>query len=378
MELKTFNIGVGSAVYVCLRGVSQTAEEKLKKFMSSLGNKNIVYGIFKDYDQEQNRCVRLGGDAEAKLYERYGQQFADLLDCYIDEQKCDNQVIMLGCSVGSTILQWAYEYMKHKNCVIELVCCAPKFCVTQRPECYLFWNEDDDKIPFEPHFHTSKAQLVKPKCFTYLTGGHDFPTRLLEFLFMRMTTYIAVDIETTGASYKKHKILSVGFVVGDGVELLERKRFNISANWKSVEEGGDFEARCINEFWSKMDEKTKEDCKRDALEDSVAWKAIESWLNEMEHKYRDIAFLTDNASFDIARIDYCLDKYCDRSPMRFTTTGKYRAIYSADDMYSMLSSEQRAICDKQIAEIVVHDHNPVNDAWYVYMQYVMAMKYRLP
>jgi DNA polymerase III epsilon subunit-like protein len=192
-----------------------------------------------------------------------------------------------------------------------------------------------------------------------------------------MTTYIAVDIEATGASYKKHKVLSVGFVVGDGTVVLERKRFNVLALWKPVEEGGDFEARCINEFWSKMDEKTKEECKRDAVEDFVAWKAIEGWLNEMEHKYEKIEFLTDNASFDIARIDYCLDKYCDRLPMRFSTTGKYRAIYSADDMYEMLSSEQRAICDKQIAEIVVHDHNPVNDAEYVYMQYVMVMKYRL-
>lgn len=193
-----------------------------------------------------------------------------------------------------------------------------------------------------------------------------------------MTTYIAVDIETTGASYKKHKVLSVGFVVGDLNVVLERRRFNIKANWKPVEEGGDFEARCIKEFWSRMDEKTKEDCKYDAVEDSVAWKAVEHWLNEMERKYGEIDFLTDNASFDIARIDYCLDKYCDRLPMRFSTTGKYRAIYSADDMYSMLSYEQRAICDKQISEIVAHDHNPVNDAEYVYMQYVMAMKYRLP
>jgi DNA polymerase III epsilon subunit-like protein len=72
-----------------------------------------------------------------------------------------------------------------------------------------------------------------------------------------MTTYIAVDIEATGASYKKHKVLSVGFVVGDGTVVLERKRFNVLALWKPVEEGGDFEARCINEFWSQRDEKKR-------------------------------------------------------------------------------------------------------------------------
>jgi DNA polymerase III epsilon subunit-like protein len=158
-----------------------------------------------------------------------------------------------------------------------------------------------------------------------------------------MTTYIAVDIEATGASYKKHKVLSVGFVVGDGTVVLERKRFNVLALWKPVEEGGDFEARCINEFWSKMDEKTKEECKRDAVEDFVAWKAIEGWLNEMEHKYEKIEFLTDNASFDIARIDYCLDKYCDRLPMRFSTTGKYRAIYSAICLSQMARCSELSI-----------------------------------
>lgn len=191
-----------------------------------------------------------------------------------------------------------------------------------------------------------------------------------------MATYIAVDIETTGASYKKHKVLSVGFVVGDLKVVLERKRFNIIADWRPVELGGDFEARCINEFWSKMDEKTKEDCKTDAMEDGLCWKVIDLWLAEMERKYGKIKFLTDNASFDIARIDYCLDKYCDRLPMRFSTTGKYRAIYSADDMYSMLSTEQKAICDKEIAEKVTHDHNPVNDAEFVYWQYVAAMKFK--
>ncbi len=193
-----------------------------------------------------------------------------------------------------------------------------------------------------------------------------------------MTTYIAVDIETTGASYKLHKVISVGFVVGDLKTVLERKRFNISAVWRPVEQGGDFEARCINEFWSKMDEKTKEECKIDAMSDAEAWNSLNEWLTEMERKYGKIKFLTDNASFDIARIDYCLDKYCNRLPMRYSTTGKYRAIYSADDMYSMLSTEQKAICDKEIEAIVIHDHNPVNDAETVYWQYVMAMKYKLP
>ena len=94
MELCKFGAGAG-ILYVCLRGVSQTAEEKLKIFMSLLGNKHIVYGTFEGHDSEQNRCVRLGGNAEAKLYERYGEQFADLLDDYIDEQKIE-KIVMLG------------------------------------------------------------------------------------------------------------------------------------------------------------------------------------------------------------------------------------------------------------------------------------------
>lgn len=181
MKLHHF-AGDGQRLYVCLRGCSKTAEEKLKVFMGKLSG-HIVYGTFIGNDSEQNRCVKLGGNAEAKLYEHYGEIFAGLLDKYAEEQKV-SQIIMLGCSVGSTILQWAYENMKNKHLVKELVCCAPKFCVTKRENCYLFWNEDDDKILFDIGYHEAKFTLVKPRCFTYLTGGHDFPVSLFDFDFI--------------------------------------------------------------------------------------------------------------------------------------------------------------------------------------------------
>lgn len=183
MELCKFGAGSGPVLYVCLRGVSRAAEEKLKTFMSLLGNKHIVYGTFEGYDSEQNRCIRLGGNAESQLYTRYGILFYELLDKYVDEQKIE-KIVMLGCSVGSTILQWTYEFMKHKSIVAELICCAPKECVTKRPGCYLFWNEDDDKILFDLHYYKSKRQLIESKCFAYSTGGHDFPAQLFEFEFM--------------------------------------------------------------------------------------------------------------------------------------------------------------------------------------------------
>jgi hypothetical protein len=110
-----------------------------------------------------------------------------------------------------------------------------------------------------------------------------------------------------------------------------------------------------------------------------AWFFIEKWINSLEIKYpsseNKICFLTDNASFDVASIDYCLEKYCNRSPMRYSSDGKYRSVYSADDMLSVLSKSDQSIVYELIKKDVEHDHNPVNDAHHIYLQYYYTLKF---
>ncbi len=201
MELVKFG-GTGPVLYVCLRGVSQSALVRLESLMGSLGDRHIIYGRFSSYNTAQNACIaydRKESDdvskipaevletewsCEDSLYYWYGHLLAEQLICYINEHKIE-KIVMLGCSVGSTILQYACVIMDRE--VDCMICCAPHSIVYIGTHWHLFWNIDDDKIPFQPNFEQCKKKLISPICHIYPTGGHDFPSAstLLEFPFMQ-------------------------------------------------------------------------------------------------------------------------------------------------------------------------------------------------
>lgn len=187
---------------------------------------------------------------------------------------------------------------------------------------------------------------------------------------------VAVDIEKSGCMFK-YPIVSIGFVVGHKKEIYEKKRFNIQVNWEKESNGGDFEDRCYDEFWSKQPQNIIDECIDNALSAEQQYPLLAEWINQLETTYPSpeykISFLTDNASFDIASIDYGLEKYLNRKPMRYSSTGKYRSIISADDMLYMLNDENKKKAYFEINKDVVHDHNPVNDAHFVYLQYYYAL-----
>lgn len=187
---------------------------------------------------------------------------------------------------------------------------------------------------------------------------------------------VSVDIEKAGCMFK-YPIVSIGFVVGHKKEIYEKKRFNIGVNWKKESDGGDFEDRCYDEFWSKQPQNIINECKDNALKAERQWVLIGEWIDQLEKTYPspeyEICFLTDNASFDIASIDYELEKYTGRKPMRYSSDGKYRSVKSADDMLDMLDEDSKDVAYYKINEDAIHDHNPVNDAHYIYLQYYYAL-----
>ena len=196
---------------------------------------------------------------------------------------------------------------------------------------------------------------------------------------------VAVDVEKTGERLTKHKVISLGCVVGDvNGNVLEKLKINFKFNEPKVINDlvinyGDFEPICWDEFWSK-NPKALELCKVDQHSDKEGWYKFASWLDGLEARYADckIKFITDNPSFDIASIDYALEIYCDRSPMRRAVNGRYRSVKVCDDMFSMLPYDIQVDCAKQIAEHVVHDHDSCNDAYHHYLQYLCAVHKRFP
>lgn len=203
---------------------------------------------------------------------------------------------------------------------------------------------------------------------------------------MRKTIFVAVDIESTGAFVIKNAINSIGFWIGDDVgNTITKQKFNIEVVWPTIDNGvvvdyGDFEPKCWDEFWSKLSAEKIEECKANTKPKKEAWNHIRDFIDGLEVQFpeqtHNIVFATDNGSFDIAFINYSLELYTDRAPMRYSSAGKYRRILQADDAFKTLPKELNTHAWNKIAGVVEHDHDPVNDAHCIYLMAVNVVQYK--
>jgi hypothetical protein len=189
--------------------------------------------------------------------------------------------------------------------------------------------------------------------------------------------FIAFDIEHTGET-----LLAIGMCVGNEKgHVLQKKRINVRVKWPDSESLGDFDNRCWSEFWSKQPQSLITTLQTGAVSLKDAMDALVSWLNELEILYpsRDykIKFLSDNPSFDIGNLDWYLKTQCGRRALRYSSDGTYRAVENPDDMLDMFPKEQVQRKLDAIRALVVHDHDPSNDAEFIYRQYLAALDLRL-
>lgn len=193
---------------------------------------------------------------------------------------------------------------------------------------------------------------------------------------------IGVDIEKAGDSMIRYPVVSLGITVTDiNGKVLEQFKINFTVKWFDKNGFGDFEPRCVNEYWTrKVTPKVLESCRTDSVVPAFGWSKLNDYLLALEQRYPEnthkIVFLSDNASYDIANIDYNLDKYLQRNAMRYSFTGKYRSVKAADDMLDMASKKYVKEAYERIKSVVLHDHDPVNDAHFICLQYVEAMRYK--
>lgn len=215
----------------------------------------------------------------------------------------------------------------------------------------------------------------------------------------RKEVVVAVDIEKTGDRLMADRIISVGLQIGypenpepTGEDdptplkgwLIESKRFNFQVEWFDVEKKtyGDFEPRCVDEFWSRQSETIIADCKENALPPKEGWASFRGYIDSLEEKYPyqqyKLRFLSDNPSFDIAGIDCELERYdhpiLRRTKGAFPWPHNYRSVVAADDCLFILPKNSQDYIMKDIKEVVQHDHNPLNDAYCIYLYYVYACK----
>jgi hypothetical protein len=190
--------------------------------------------------------------------------------------------------------------------------------------------------------------------------------------------YIAVDIEKTGAMFK-YPINSIGFVVGDSLgNIIHKRKFNIQVEWPTIVDNkvisyNDFEPRCWDEFWSKVNKKVIDAVCNDPKPASaeVVWGEVAKFLYELELQYPsnkyELIFISDALDFDLANINYALELYACRMPIRYPSIGAgFRDAYCTTSMLTMTTTEVARKCK----HVVVDKHDALDDAVGHYMTFI--------
>ena len=208
---------------------------------------------------------------------------------------------------------------------------------------------------------------------------------------------VSLDVEKAGMMPLKNPIVSIGHCVGDlDGNILDKGRHNMTVQWpvekdfKTNEadqttidikdsqkmDYGDFEPICYEEFWSKQPPALiglLQDTNRRSFNKCI--RLFVNWLNALEQQYPEdthtIRFLSNNPNYDFGAIDSVLEREVGRLPARCSTSGKYRSCTNPKNMLDMLPDNLRATYDKKIT--AMHDHDPANDAEYVYRMYLVAL-----
>lgn len=191
-------------------------------------------------------------------------------------------------------------------------------------------------------------------------------------------TFISFDIEKAGCRIQQHPIVSIGYCVGDAAgNILEKDKINLVVRWPTVDHLGtvlsynDFEQRCWAQFWSQLPKETIENLKHNAVSQEAGFWHLAQLLDRWEKQYPNIKFLGDNLSYDYGNLDFNLEFYQNRNPLRYSSTGKYRSILPADDLFETLPADlQNQLVKSHVDPFAKHDHDPANDAEYIYRLYV--------
>jgi len=172
--------------------------------------------------------------------------------------------------------------------------------------------------------------------------------------------YLCIDIETGGSHITKHPIISIGTCLVDKFHK-EKRRFTFDFDINQ------FEKKCWDNFWSK-NQHVLSILSRDK---KCTLESFMQYIDDLDLKYNNnVIIISDNVAFDIAFINYALDKYLNRSGLNYKSNGKYRMITDQNSFLWAYMPEYREnwirdddVIKKFNLSISTHkDHLPDNDA----------------
>lgn len=190
---------------------------------------------------------------------------------------------------------------------------------------------------------------------------------------------VAIDIETTGPHMTKNAIIGIGIYAGrlNGVQIFKKCI-------KLQKEDRIFDKDCFEQFWSKH---------KDLLEfletDAHSIKnGLEIFINALDNldELFDVILISDSLDFDFGFINYYLAQYLDRLPLAYINGdgNKYRPRFDTDsfsrgivkmnyDNMWTSDSDIRKIMEIKLSKDIAADHNPANDAEYIYHQHLAIL-----
>jgi DNA polymerase III epsilon subunit-like protein len=192
-----------------------------------------------------------------------------------------------------------------------------------------------------------------------------------------MPYVIGFDFEAAGGIPALHGFTQLGAVLVDMDTDKVMGEFNMFSSMKNLV----WEKRCVEEFWEKNPEKYKETLKGTSEAKMGPYEVVDAfvqWVQRVSKGLKDVYLLTDNAAFDAAILRF----YSIKQDILYIF-GSYRPIVESSRFYSGLarkpvtteslweSSKDNALKGMRADGLKVppfpihsveHDHNPVNDA----------------
>lgn len=187
--------------------------------------------------------------------------------------------------------------------------------------------------------------------------------------------YVAVDIETKGVSLD-HETIQIGWAWGTKLD-------DIQCSHVCIKSTKPFEQRCLDEFWNANDENkaTLKRIEKEAVDAYSAWVLFAQTLDSFKRMSDDVRILSDNPSFDIARIDYDLftrvgedgKRLCEFG-MRRACNDEYYKIGDPSAMIKGLPKATRTEITSRLTKEFPHTHWAPNDAAHILAMHFLVQE----
>ena len=206
----------------------------------------------------------------------------------------------------------------------------------------------------------------------------------------KFPTSVAVGVDVECGSDRVGALPSqIGYcaVTSDGVELFclshpikvnwgpyaSLERLMEDASFPMISEYLDVSPGCVSDFWlKKMPKGSWERIQERAMSPKGQFTAFWRDIQYLRSKYTKVSIVTDNAAYDIAKLNAGLEKYVpDSYPLWFSTPKDYTGIV---DICRFKYLPGFAEVKKDVSERFPHDHDPSHDARHIVNLYMGAQR----